>query len=206
MKTAFRFAALGLAAIGALTACGSEAAPNPSIPSLDTPTADATTTAPSTPPKSPRGGFLKELGQPGGIGCSPDTGVCDISFAITSLELADSCTGSIGQTVMPEKGKFLMVDMSVATAQEPLDDLSTYPGIFNEHEWRALDSAGITHAGLNSSPAFMCFLNSTPQSFSPASQYQFTFALEVPANTSTLIYAPFITDGETWEWPLRPTV
>lgn len=34
MKTAFRLAALGLAAFGALTACGSGAAPNPSIPSL----------------------------------------------------------------------------------------------------------------------------------------------------------------------------
>jgi len=204
MKTAFRLAALGLTAFGALTACGSDAAPNPSIPSLDTPPAGAT--PPTTPPTSPRGGFTKELDQPGGIGCSPDTGTCDLSFAVTHLELADSCTGPIGQTLTPEKGKFLLVDMNVATAQEPLDDLSTYPGIFNAHEWRALDSAGITHSGLNTSPAFMCFLNSTPQSFSPASQYKFTFALDVPADTSTLIYTPFITDSDTWEWALRPTV
>lgn len=206
MKITLRSVVGALAVTGALTACGSETAPNPSIPALDAPASTAETTTSSPPPTSPRGGFIKELGQPGGLGCSTDTGVCDVSFAITELAVQDSCTGPIGQTLTPENAQFLIVQMSVATTQDPLDDMSYYAGMFNEHEWRALDNAGITHAGLNTSPAFMCFLNSAPQSFSPASQYQFTFALDVPPNTSTLILAPFIADGDTWEWALRPTV
>lgn len=207
MKTTLRATVATFAATGAvLTGCGSEATPSPSIPALATSSSTAETTTTAAKPTSPRGGLIKELGELGGYGCSPDTGVCDISFAITELEILDSCTGPIGQQQIPDNGQFLRVKINVATASDPIDNMSNYVSVFKEHEWRALDQAGITRSSLNTSTAYMCAMNTIPTQLSPASQYEFEFFLDVPTDTSRLIFAPFVADGDTWEWALRPTV
>lgn len=188
-----------------LSACGgspSATATSPSVESMapSTPSPAATQEA----KKSPRGNFIKELGQPAGI--SDKDGKPMVNFTVNSITPDAACTGPYPQPA--ENGHFTVLDITVETTPE-LGTAEGSPGSFdiNGAMFKFVGASGTTFNGsLNSAGAYGCLpdeemINNSGSGIGPAEKVTGKLVLDLPETTGTLIFKSYLTSGRGgWEY------
>ncbi len=195
------------AALLVLTGCASDDEPASSsessaeLPSKTTESPEPTP-EPDSPSKSPRGNFIKNVGEVGGscpVGVDPCTKEqLWFSFTVDAIRPDLPCKAEYGPLPEPTNGHYIGVDVRAATTAEfPAD---AYLQINSDH-FEVITPDGLTVSALGGN-AYLCLPQSewfTLDFLGPAQQYAGTVVLDSPVAHGTLVYKP---SGSNlgWEW------
>ena len=203
MKYKRSLSALALMCGLSLSACSESpsATSTATAPSVEAVPASATPTpTASQPAKSPRGNFIKTVGQPAGQ-TDPVTKKQVVSFTINSITVDPPCTAPYSQP--PEKGHFVILDASIETLPE-LAELSFPKFDLSPHTFKFVATNGTTYNGsLTSGPSYGCLADSEIlpiNGVGPAEKVTGKIVLDVPEATGTLVFQPHGPGFGGWEW------
>ncbi|MCQ4148648.1 DUF4352 domain-containing protein [Rhodococcus qingshengii] len=166
-----------------------------------TETAPATTTTPSpvTKPATNARGFIeKQFDANSGIGCKdPASEPCDIEFIVGTPITPSNCNSQYE----PENGKLIALPVTVTTKLGA--DMSYFSGMWNPNSFSALKPSGTTLPRVTSAATYGCDESdsSIPDTLAPASKYEGFVVLDIPADSTALMFTPHFTEGG-WEWKL----
>jgi len=191
-------AALGLT----LSACGGkEMGAAPTAPAVESiaPTPAASAPATEGPKKSPRGNFIKAVGDAGWM-VNP-AGKKTAIFTINSITIDPPCTGPYPQPA--EKGHFVILDASIETTPD-LAESSYQKFDLSPHGWQFVGANGTTYNGsLTSGASYGCLADSEIlpiNGIGPAEKVTGKIVLDMPATTGTLVFKPMGGAAGGWEW------
>lgn len=186
-------AAVALA--GLFAACGSTApAPDSPMQTFDQPTNQAPTLTTGAPTNA-RGAIEKEWLELAGAGCDEPSD-CDALFSLGAPQPATGCLAQLP----PENGTLLAFPTILQTGNN--FDPAAYGSFLRAFDFKTIDAAGYTTAGLSTDASINCIESDTiPYNPTKKSKYSGFVVLDVPTNAVTLIFDPFSDGG--WEWKLN---
>jgi hypothetical protein len=193
-----------IAALGvSLSACGGSPSATATSPNVE-PLAAQTSSAPAEPAKSPRGNFIKEMGQPAGI--SDADGKALVNFTINSIAPLAACTGPYPSPV--ENGHFVVLDVSVETLPElGTTENGSQTFDINSTMFKFVGANGTTFNGnLGTMAAYSCLpdtetIGTNGAGIGPAEKVTGKLVLDLPEPTGTLVYKSYLTSGNGgWEF------
>lgn len=198
--------AVGMASLLFAASCSSDEQPTAQ---LDRPSQQATTSESSGSPtatanigESPRGHKVKAFGERAGLGCeSVGEFPCEVEFVVGAPVPASECSTSQYQ---PEFGSILAFPIRVEIL--PGVNVAQYTGMFTPDSFSAVLKSGVTIPEITSPAAWVCAEsnNSIPSQLSPASTYEGFMVLDVPTDSTTIVFQPVVMEpGQGgWEWSL----
>jgi hypothetical protein len=186
------------------TAPSGDATPSPAASVSVEALAPSTPSPTAVPSKSPRGNYIKEVGQTGGVADKDDNRL--VSFTVNSISPDAPCTGPYAEP--PVNGHIVLLDVSVETFPELADPNGGYsefnmsPGMF-----KFVGTNGTTFNGnLDTPGAYMCLsdgesITQNGRGIGPAEKVTGKLALDLPEAHGTLIFQTYLTSSGTgWEW------
>ena len=198
--------AVGVASLLFTVGCSSD---GQTTAELDRPTQPAATSEPSNSPtatantgESPRGNKVKAFDERAGLGCESGGGFpCEVEFVIGAPVPASECSTTQYQ---PEFGSILAFPIRVEIL--PGVNVAQYTAMFTPDSFSAVLESGVTTPEITSPAAWVCAEsnNSIPSQLSPASTYEGFMVLDVPTDSTTIVFQPGVMEpGQGWwEWPL----
>ena len=151
---------------------------------------------------STRGNLVKAFDERAGFGCEGGGGFpCEIEFVVGAPVPATECSTTQYQ---PEFGSILAFPIRVQIL--PGVNVAQYFSMFTPDSFSAVLESGLTIPEITSPAAWVCAEsnNSIPAQLSPASTYEGFMVLDVPADSTTIVFQPLVLDpGQGgWEWSL----
>ncbi|NDL60181.1 hypothetical protein [Phytoactinopolyspora mesophila] len=230
MNTNLRFAAVLAAATLTVAGCGSsddnqsvspdvEAVPMPTVAEDDDapPTAEAEsapmptretapdeadeTDEPDEPelPRSQRGNLIKEIGETAGAYNEHDGPESPwLEFQVTDIEVGGQCTSDYAEA--SQNGHFLIVSIAASTGSELSESLYGQEVWFDSYEFSVVGADGVTENDVEGN-AYMCLASRDEMPrIGPGENATGMVALDVSAESGTLVFKPWFMDGAGWEW------
>jgi hypothetical protein len=198
-------AGLGLS----LSGCGNtessgNATPSPAASVSVEALAPSTPSPTAAPSKSPRGNFMKEVGQTSGL--ADNNGNRTVSFTVNSISPDAPCTGPYAEPAV--NGHIVLLDVSVETFPELADPSGGYSEFdMSAGMFKFVGTNGTTFNGdLNTQGAYMCLpdeenITQNGRGIGPAEKVTGKLALDLPEAHGTLIFQTYLTSSSTgWEW------
>jgi hypothetical protein len=158
--------------------------------------------ASSKPATNERGNIVKQAGEPAGITNKLKAGKEELTFTLNSLSMMDVCEknyGSFTDSTKPERGHFLILDMSVTTAA----DLDPMVGgfVLNPNSFSTIGPDGVTETELATMATYSCFSEERfpTEGFKSSQKYAGKIVLDTKNKSGVLIYTLGGSEGG-WEW------
>ncbi|WP_370185107.1 hypothetical protein [Rhodococcus wratislaviensis] len=156
-----------------------------------------TATSSVAPPQNVRGAIDKQFGQRSGLGCKPSDNPCDVEFVVSAPIEATGCSGQYPI----ENGRLIALPVAVETRTDA--QMDPYSGMWNPNSFSAVTAAGVTVSRIATTPTYGCDQSdgTFPDRLAPASKYEGFIVLDIPRDTTSVMFVPHMSDGG-WEWKL----
>ncbi|QSE94212.1 hypothetical protein JWS13_39245 [Rhodococcus pseudokoreensis] len=157
----------------------------------------SSSSASAAPPQNARGAIDKQFGQRSGLGCAPSDNPCDIEFVLSAPIEPTGCSGQYPV----ENGRLIALPVVVETRTGA--QMDPYSGMWNPNSLSAVTASGVTVSRIATTPTFGCDQSDEtfPDRLAPASKYEGFVVLDIPKDTTSVMFLPHMSDGG-WEWKL----